>query len=187
MAQRGSGFANDKDMRRRIFSRLFRDPILVVELDRALAEWSLADEETLRREGHSDRSELVNEVLRRANGGADPRFDDIQISCLNEVWHSDAYEPIRPTTRADALIVGLRFWRQLMALTPDQVTGFHQSITTWGGRRDPSSWSEVLRYVEKLGLDEELTQEHAEALVYLTRDDARLRSLRWFGSDGDVW
>jgi hypothetical protein len=169
---RTSAGRNDPSMRHRIFVKLFDDTRLVVELGDALRVPDPV---------------AVNAVLAKANDGVNPEFNATQIDGLRDVWITDAFKLIAPHEGFRIQLEAYWFWRELFAMLPDEVEGFHTAIVTWAASRTHQNWQNVVIYLDRLGLERRWTVEHAEALVQINRDDIKYKSLKWFGIDGDVW
>jgi len=172
-AARGvSSDASTPEGRRQIFEHLFNDTELVMAVGEALRR---------------DDPVAVNDVLARANGGVNPAFNATQIDGLRSIWITDGFALLRPSDERQVLIEALWFWRELIALAPDEVKHFHEAITTWGSSQDDESWQRVVVCLDRIGLAQRWTREHARALVRLNRDDIKFKNLKWFGVPGDAW
>lgn len=134
-----------------------------------------------------DDPEALNRELARANDGVDPGFNATQIDGLRAIWVTDGFAALRPCDDRRVSIEALWFWRELIALAPDEVKHFHEAITTWGSSPDEHSWQRVVHCLDRIGLAQRWTTEHARALVRLNRDDIKFKNLKWFGVPGDAW
>lgn len=187
--ERSRSDASTPEGRRAIFERLFNDAELVLEVGHALRR---------------DEPEAVNRALARANGGVDPGFNATQIDGLRSIWVADGFALLRPCDERQIAIEALWFWRELIALAPDEVKDFHEAITTWGSSRGSgaegaraahgtqeapgdAAWQRVVQCLHRIGLGQRWTEEHALALVRLNRDDIKFKNLKWFGVPGDAW
>ena len=169
--------ASTPEGRRAIFERLFNDTELVMAVGEALRR---------------DDPEAVNRALARANDGVNPGFNATQIDGLRSIWITDGFAPLRPSDERQISIEALWFWRELIALAPDEVKHFHEAITTWGssersGAEGAAAWERVVQCLDRIGLAHRWTKEHAQALVRLNRDDIKFKNLKWFGVPGDAW
>src|SRR5262245_16438790 len=140
VAARGGSARSDASTpegRRAIFESLFNDTELVMAVGEALRR---------------DDPEAVNAALARANGGDDPGFNATQIDGLRAIWVTDGFALLRPSDARQILIEALWFWRELIALAPDEVKHFHEAITTWGGAQDEVAWQRVVACLDRIGL-----------------------------------